>query len=61
VKQVRLTNPNELELISLIKASKNDLLNISRAANIAVMYGMPMMWKVYVDSNKPRNRNGGAK
>ena len=56
--QIRLTKDNETSLMALVKDSKNDLLTVSRAANMAIEKGRVAVRNLFV---KPATKNGGSK
>ena len=58
MKQIRLNPINEANLIALVRDSKNDLLTVSKAANVSIDKGLPLARKLFV---KSRTKNGGAK
>ena len=54
MKQIRLAKENESALSELVRDSKNDLLTVSKAANLAIRRGLPILRKLFVN---PKHRN----
>jgi len=52
--QVRISLANEEALLKLVGDAKLDFINVSKAANLAIEKGLPILRKLLVSSRKPR-------
>lgn len=53
VKQIRISNDNEIVVRKIVKDAKMDILTVAKCANLAMSKGFPVVRKLFVKPVKP--------